>query len=103
MLAEKPDTYDYFYEKKPLEDGSRDKVFVRYASEAIGVFVEHLVAQKRNMPTEQWRSWHRFIRSTYQNSPVLREFFAEHEEWFSDELIAILKSCDSAPQPVPGH
>jgi hypothetical protein len=97
MLAEKPETYDYFYEKKPLEDGSRDKVFVRYASEAIGVFLENLVAQKRNMPTQQWQSWYRFIRGTYQSSPVLQDFFANHADWFSHELMSILRSIDTKP------
>ena len=89
MLADNPQTYEYFYENKELEEGSPDKVFVRYASEAIAVFVEHLVTQRRNMPSEQWHSWHRFICSTYRSSPVLREFFAEHSDWFSDELLNI--------------
>ncbi len=93
FLAEKPETYDYFYGGKELEEDHPNRVFILYASEAIANFLEHLALQRGNLPGQQWDTWRRFIRSTYDGSPAVRDFFKRHREWYSDELLSILDTC----------
>jgi hypothetical protein len=38
FLAEKPETYDYFYKGKALEENHKDRVFILYAYEALAIF-----------------------------------------------------------------
>lgn len=96
FLAEKPETYDYFYSGKDLEKDNPERIFILYASEALVNFLEHLVLQRQNLPTKQWAAWHRFICSTYNGSPVVRTFIKEHRDWYSGELTAIADECDAA-------
>ena len=53
FLAEKPNTYDYFYLNKPLDESDPDKAFVLYGAEALTNFMEHLVLQKDSLPPPQ--------------------------------------------------
>jgi hypothetical protein len=95
FLAEKPQTYDYFYKGKELEPDHPDRVFVLYASEALVNFLEHLVLQKRNLPEPQWATWRRFICSTYESSPTVRSFLKERRDWYSEDLTAITDECEA--------
>jgi hypothetical protein len=97
FLAEKPETYDYFYQGKPLAEDEPNRVFIFYAAEALANFMEHLVLQKRNLPEQQWQVWHRFICSTYEGSSALQEFFLHHRTWYSPELLAIIDERDRRP------
>jgi hypothetical protein len=92
FLAEKPQTYDYFYNGKTLEEGSKDQVYVLYAAEALANFLEHLVLQRSNLPDRQWEVWRRFICSTYTGSKILQEFLDTHREWYSSELLSLTGS-----------
>ena len=92
FLSEKPQTYDYFYNGKVLEEGSKDQVYVLYATEALANFLEHLVLQKSNLPDRQWEVWYRFICSTYTGSEVLRQFLHTHRDWYSSELLSLTDS-----------
>jgi hypothetical protein len=90
FLAEKPETYDYFYVGKPLEDDHPNKVFILYACEAMANFLEHVVLQRGNLPKHQWVAWSRYIRSTYEASPAIREFIEINRDWYSDDLIKLI-------------
>lgn len=100
FLAEKPETYDYFYNGKPLTDAEPNRVFILYAAEALANFMEHLVLQKQNLPERQWLVWRRFICSTYEGSSALQEFFSHHRTWYSGELLIIVDECDRHPPRV---
>ena len=80
--------------------GSGGQIRAGPISEAISVFLEHLVTQKDNMPKQQWESWERYIRGTYRDSPVLRDFFKERSDWFSEKLLSILRETDSTSRSV---
>jgi len=95
FLAEMPQTYDYFYTGKELENDNPDRVFVLYASEALVNFLEHLVLQRQNLPERQWATWRQFICSKYDGSPVVRAFIKEHRDWYSVELTAIADECEA--------
>lgn len=94
LLAQKPETYDYFYRGKPLSADEPNRIFILYAAEALANFMEHLVLQKDNLPKNQWDVWYRFICSTFEGSTALQEFFTHRRTWYSPELLAIIDERD---------
>lgn len=90
FLAEKPETYDYFYNSKFLQDDAPDRIFVLYAAEALANFMEHLSLQKKSLPLSQWLVWDRYIRGACIDSIVLRHFIDDHRSWYSPELLSII-------------
>jgi hypothetical protein len=89
FMADYPDTYDYFYKKKLLDDKSDNRTIVLYIAEALANFMEHLVLQKENLPEKQWEVWERFIYTTFKTSIVVRNFVQENREWYSSDLLVI--------------
>lgn len=93
LLSDHPNTYDYFYHKKPLENNAPEKIIVLYLAEALTNFMEHLILQKPNLPQKQWEVWRRFIYTTFKSSVVLRNFIQENREWYSEDLLKIADDC----------
>jgi hypothetical protein len=99
FLAEEPNAYDYFYSRKVLEDNGDTelRIFTLYAAEAIANFLEHITLQQVNLPAEQWRTWQRFVISTYERSLVVQEFIEDHHEWYSDRLHSLVNTKNFYP------
>ncbi|MEP6676466.1 MAG: hypothetical protein ABJA78_14995 [Ferruginibacter sp.] len=93
FFSANPKTYDYFYNKKELDEKEPDRIFILYATEALANFMEHLVLQKESLPVKQWEVWKRFIYTTFEASLIIRSFIMEHKEWYSSGLIAIAEEC----------
>jgi hypothetical protein len=102
FLAEKPETYDYFYKDKELAKDDANRVLVLYASEAMTNFFEVLVLLKDNLPRKQWEVWHKFICSRYESSPPVRDFIRDHQNWYSAEVKSIADQCDARIATKPG-
>jgi hypothetical protein len=94
FLAEKPESYDYFYNNKPLAETDPNRIYILYAAEALANFIEHVVLQQNNMPNQQWLVWERFIRNTYEGCSVLQEFFRLRRNWYSQNILSIIDDCD---------
>lgn len=109
FLAERPETYDYFYRNKPLEENDPNEAYILYSAEALATLMEHLTLQKSNVPELQWAVWERFIVSQYKNSSVIQNFLQSNRDWYSNELLSIIDDCDkrtadltlSAPSKIP--
>lgn len=93
FFSETPDTYDYFYHKKPLADDAPNKVIILYATEALVNFMEHVMLQKENLPDKQWEVWNRFIHTTFKTSVVVSKFIQDNRDWYSSELLMIADAC----------
>jgi hypothetical protein len=96
FLAQKPETYKYFYEDANLPDApdSQDptlRPFVNYATEMLANYCEYIALQRRYMSPTTWKTWLTFIEGTYQCSPVFRAFIEREGQWYADELIKIIE------------
>lgn len=100
FLAERPETYDYFYKNKPLEQHDPNRAYILYAAEALANFMEHLILQRANLPEHQWSVWHRFIISSYENCPVLQDFLQTHRSWYASEFLAPTDTCNRQTAPA---
>ncbi len=100
FLAQRPQTYKYFYENAEFPDGddAQDnelRQFVQYATEMLANYCEYVALQKRHMARDTWDSWRSFIEATYECSPLLREFMRREERWYASELIQIFRDIDA--------
>jgi hypothetical protein len=93
FLSETPGTYDYFYNKKPLQPDEPGHAMVLYQAEALANFLEHLILQQDQLPEKQWEVWQRFISGTFDASVVVCQFITEHSDWYSPDLVGIARKC----------
>jgi hypothetical protein len=90
FLAEHPETYDYFYNGKAAI-GEEDNT-VRYATEMIVNYMEHVVLQMDSLPRDAQKSWNDFVVDTYSRSPVIRAHLKGFKEWYSPALLAMVEN-----------
>lgn len=128
-LLEKEGLYLYFRRNKPFSDDFTDGRWVdRDGPESNGVEVtpaaikrwqherklycnalelselfashfEHVVLQMGTLPEDLRRTWCAYMRDVYRQSPVLRRFLADHRDWYSADLRAVLGSGTDAGHP----
>ncbi|CAN5421367.1 hypothetical protein BH09BAC1_BH09BAC1_00750 [soil metagenome] len=99
FFSENPNTYDYFYHNKRLDEKETEKVKILYATEIMANFLEHLLLQKENLPKKQWLVWERFIASTLSSSIIVCQFVQGKKEWYSSDLLAIVDKCNPPTTP----
>lgn len=90
FVAAHPATYDYIYRNKALQSGDPHEVAVRCACEMIANYCDLTVAMLPDLPPAVAERWTRFITDTASCCPTLREHFAEHRLWYSDDLLRLL-------------
>jgi hypothetical protein len=96
FLAEHPETYDYFYNgKEPMGDVNN---MLKYATEMIVNYMEHVVLQKETLPEDVQRSWDVFVQDTYARSPLVREHLRQFRNWYQPSL---LKMVENVPHWSP--
>jgi hypothetical protein len=83
--------YPYFYENKVLEKDSEHKIQVLMCCEMIANYCDNVTLQRENIPDHVWQRWKNFIIGQLQLSQELKRFMKEYEEWYSPEMISILK------------
>jgi hypothetical protein len=98
FLAEHPETYDYFYNgKEPTRDVDN---MLKYATEMIVNYMEHVVLQKETLPEDVQKSWDVFVQDTYARSPLVREHLRQFRNWYQPSL---LKMVENVPHPPPSQ
>jgi hypothetical protein len=90
FLAQTPTTYDYFYNgKTPATD---DDNSLKYATEMIVNYMEHIVVQMDTLPKDAQRRWTEFVKDTYSRSPLVRAHLRKFKEWYAPELLKLVES-----------
>jgi hypothetical protein len=89
FLADHPSTYDYFYGGKPIP--AQDDNTLKYATEMIANYLEHVVMQMETLPTEMQKTWRSFVRDQYARSPIIRDHLFRFREWYSPKLLKMVE------------
>jgi hypothetical protein len=55
-------------------------------SELFASHFEHVVLQMATLPRPLQDTWREYMLDVYRQSPVFRQFLAEHAHWYSDAL-----------------
>jgi hypothetical protein len=88
FLAQSPTTYDYFYNgKQPPTD---DDNSLKYATEMIVNYLEHIVVQIDTLPKDAQKRWTEFVMDTYARSPMVRAHLSKYKEWYASELLNLV-------------
>jgi hypothetical protein len=90
---EHPEWRPFFYEGKeyPTYASPDDRVRIDNFCEALMDLVDAVVEQKRAMPESMdWSTWDAYFRFLYANSPKLRSFVDENEDFYPDYIVAAL-------------
>jgi hypothetical protein len=66
-LAECEGTYEYFYNcKEPVEEIHER---MKYVTEMVAYYLEHVVLQLDTLPADAQKSWRGLVQDTYSHSP----------------------------------
>ena len=91
FFAEKPQLRGYFYRGKGingLDEDARDQVFA--TAEMITDWFYHAYQQRSNMPAETSKGYRNYMQSLYANSAALREYIAEHQDWYPKGFVGAI-------------
>jgi hypothetical protein len=95
FLAENPGNYDYFYNGKELPKEADEAL--KYATEMVANYMEHVVLQTETLPTDVREGWKKFVKDSYARSSVVREHLKKFADWYDPRLRELVKNV----QPLP--
>ena len=59
--------------------------------EWVADYYELITVQKEFLGKEDWVFWRRYIKSEYRESPALREYLSEYNDWYSEKFLCLFK------------
>jgi hypothetical protein len=101
LFITNPEMRPYFYESKPLPPSGKGIAYHRCLAiaETFLDFMD-LVVVLRDI-TDSFKTshvfrrhlneWSKYFLDLYDTSPAIRKLLEEHEDWYSDQLVALLK------------
>jgi hypothetical protein len=95
FLASIPNSYPYFYNGKPLDKTDENFETLRYATEFLTNYLEHVVLQRGNMKDEDWPFWRDFVIDTLHSSPAVLDYLRTYWRWYADDLIQLAREAAS--------
>ncbi len=101
MIAEQPALFAYVYEGKRLDatTPNDERVRVLICCEMIANYCDNVALQRENIPLAIWLRWRAFIKEQFAASVELTAFVHQYEQWYSPDLVAVLRELP-APQPT---
>jgi hypothetical protein len=85
--------YPYFYDGLDPDDEQErpNKNVLDLACEAIVDFADVCVEQRKSIPHAEmdWSTWDAYFRHLYQNSPILRRFLRDNQDFYPDYLMSV--------------
>jgi hypothetical protein len=85
FLSEVPGIYDYFYSQKPPPNETNEPL--RYATEMVSNYLEHVLLQKRYLPRKVRKNWHSYVKEICRTAPIVRAHVKEYNAQYSKILL----------------
>ena len=79
LFVEHPDLRRFFYGREELKAGDRDYDKVLAFAELVADYLEHIMLQRPNVPSEVQKAWENYTGLMLTSSPVLRQVLIEHQ------------------------
>jgi hypothetical protein len=70
---------------------------LKYATEMIVNYMEHVVLQKETLPENVQKSWDEFVQDTYARSPLVREHLRQFRNWYQPSLLQTVETVPHRP------
>jgi hypothetical protein len=91
LFVDQPSLRPYFYDElEPTEESPEERERIDAAAELFVNFIDNVLTQMPLLPGHLAQPWRTYFASVATSSPVLRDFWQRHREWYSDEMTAFL-------------
>ena len=91
LFVDRPSLRPYFYEEQELTDESPEELErIDATAELFVNLIDNVLTQMPLLPGHLAQPWRTYFASVITSSPVLREFWKRHREWYSEEMTAFL-------------
>ena len=98
-MADYEVTYEYFYNSKEPEEVVHERL--KYATEMLANYLEHVVLQLNTLPIKSQESWKKLVCDTYSHSPLLGERLRKYKDWYDQSLYDVVEGVEPAsPEPA---
>jgi hypothetical protein len=100
LFVDRPSLRSYFYEGRELDDeSSAERERVEATAELFVNFIDNVLTQMPLLPSNLAQPWRTYFASVTTSSPVLRESWKAHREWYSEEMRALLDPLVTPARP----
>jgi len=91
LFVDRPSLRPYFYEDRELaEESPEERDRIDATAELFVNFIDNVLTQMPLLPGHLAQPWRTYFASVTTTSPVLREFWKRHREWYSEEMTVFL-------------
>lgn len=87
LLLDFPKFRPYLYESKRLTDSDPDRDKILAAGEMVLDIAEYIWDLERREDPEQQHAWQSWLLSLFDSSPVMRDGYEEHTDWYPNLLL----------------
>ena len=100
LFVDRPSLRPYFYAGRELGgESSEERERVEATAELFVNFIDNVLTQMPLLPSNLAQPWRTYFASVTTSSPVLRESWKAHREWYSEEMRALLDPLITPARP----
>ena len=100
LFVDRPSLRPYFVGGQELDDeSSEERERVEATAELFVNFIDNVLTQMPLLPSNLAQPWRTYFASVTTSSPVLRESWKAHREWYSEEMRALLDPLITPARP----
>jgi hypothetical protein len=100
-LSDNSGLYDYFYNGKMPEPQREDDEKLKYATEMIANYIEHITLQTAELDKSMQSAWMNYIKDLYTNSPVIRRHLTRYNTWYIRNLQELMEELETQRKVTP--
>lgn len=83
LFLKYPEMRSYFFDGDPIEPNHQDYNLAINIADYVCLYLEQITTQGESIQATSRKSWFRYARETYQNSPLLQQHLNGKENWYA--------------------
>jgi hypothetical protein len=99
FLSGIPETYEYFYSSKPPPEELNEKL--KYATEMVSNYLEHVLLQEEYLPEEVRENWHSYVEEICKTAPIVRAHVKKYRTQYTEILLGIITDIEKEKNKSP--
>jgi hypothetical protein len=102
FLSDAQGTYEYFYSSKEPPKELDEKL--KYATEMVSNYLEHVLLQKKYLPRAVRGNWHSYVKEICKTAPIVREHVERYKTQYSKTLRRVIDKVEKEikNRPIEG-
>jgi hypothetical protein len=99
FLSDAQGTYEYFYNSKEPPKELDEKL--KYATEMVSNYLEHVLMQKKYLPRAVRGNWHSYVKEICKTAPIVREHVERYKTQYSKTLRRVIDKVEKEIKNPP--